>query len=381
MIYLDNAATTWPKPESVAAAMVTCLAEQTANPGRSGHQLSMAAGRVVFAAREAVANLVGLADPLAVAFTKNATEALNLALFGVLAPGDHVITSRTEHNSVLRPLKVLEERGIAVTRSPCGADATLSPDEVADAFTPRTRLVVLTHASNVVGTLNPVAEIGRVVREREALFCVDAAQTAGVAPVDMEAMGIDLLAFTGHKSLYGPQGTGGLCLGPRVPPLRPLIYGGTGSLSDSDEHPDFLPDSLEAGTVNTVGLAGLLAGIEFVESRGLARVMADGRRRIETLTEGLRALPGVQVLSPAAPYGRTPVVSFRLEGFSSSEVAWELEQRAGICCRAGLHCAPLLHRELGTFPDGAVRLSPGAFTDSGQIETTLAALAEIILAP
>lgn len=216
MIYLDNAATSWPKPPTVAAAMQRFLAEQGANPGRSGHALSIAAGRVVYEAREQVARLFGHADPLAVVFTKNATEALNLAMQGLLEPGDHVVTSRLEHNAVLRPLRALEAQGVDVTRVAVGSHGVVDPDEVARALTPRTALIVLSHASNVVGTLCPVARIGALAAERELLFCVDAAQSAGSVPIDVAAMGIDLLAFTGHKALYGPQGTGGLCIGPRA---------------------------------------------------------------------------------------------------------------------------------------------------------------------
>lgn len=382
MIYFDNAATSWPKPPTVAAEMERFLREDGANPGRSGHALSIQAGRVVFAARERLARFFGHDDPLSLVFTKNATEALNLALLGLLRPGDHVITSTMEHNSVLRPLRHLEGLGVAVTRLPCSAEGLLDPQDVARATTPRTRLVVLSHASNVTGGLCPVAEVGRIARERDLLFCVDAAQSAGVVPIDLRAMHVDLLAFTGHKALYGPQGTGGLCLGARARGrLWPLHFGGTGSASDSDVHPDFLPDCFEAGTLNAVGIAGLGAGLSFVEERGLEAIRAHETALVRELLEGLRGIPGVRVLGPSGAAERTAVVSFNLEGCSCSEVAQELEERAGICCRAGLHCAPLAHRRIGTFPEGAVRFSLGIFNTKEEVAAALAAVRELAQRP
>ncbi len=378
MIYFDNAATSWPKPDGVAAAMVACLCGQGANPGRSGHRLSLAAGRVVYEARERVARLFGVGDPLSVAFTKNATEATNLALLGLLAPGDHVITSVMEHNSVLRPLRFLEGQGVMVTRVPCAADGSLDPDDVARAFNRKTKLVVLGHASNVVGTLCPIEEVGKLAAERGVLFCVDAAQTAGLCPIEVRALHIDLLAFTGHKSLLGPQGTGGLCIGERARDrLRPLLYGGTGSASDSDVHPDFLPDRFEAGTLNVVGLAGLAAGLAFLEHQGLTSIRERERGLTRRLLEGLAAIPGVRVFGAREAERRTAIVSWNLAGRNCSEVASALEERAQICCRPGLHCAPLAHRQLGTFPEGSVRFSLGLFNTDAEIDTVLDAVREI----
>lgn len=381
MIYFDNAATSWPKPPSVPEAMTRFLRECGANPGRSGHALSIQAGRIVYQARERLARLFGLGDPLAVVFAKNATEALNLALLGLLAPGDHVITSVMEHNSVLRPLRHLEGRGVAVTRLPCPGGA-LDPAAVAGAITPRTRLVVLGHASNVTGALAPIAEVGELTRARGVLFCVDAAQSAGACDLDMQAMGIDVLAFTGHKSLYGPQGTGGLCIAKRARgKLRPLLHGGTGSASDSDVQPDFLPDAFEAGTLNAVGIAGLAAGLAFVEERTVAAIRQHEVALTARLLEGLRAIPGARVLGPGEAAARTAVVSFNLEGFRCSEVATVLEERAGICCRAGLHCAPLAHRQLGTFPEGSVRFSLGIFNTEPEIDAALDELRALAARP
>jgi cysteine desulfurase/selenocysteine lyase len=382
VIYFDNAATSWPKPEAVPKAMGRFLGEHGANPGRSGHALSIQAGRVVFEARERAARLFGHGDPMSVVFTKNATEALNLALQGLLGPGDHVATSTMEHNSVLRPLRFLEGRGVEVSRVPCGADGSLDPADLARSVSVRTRLVVLSHASNVVGTLCPIAEIGELSRERDLLFCVDAAQSAGVCPIDMAAMGIDLLAFTGHKSLYGPQGTGGLCVGERARGrLRPLLHGGTGSASDSDVHPEFLPDCFEAGTLNAVGLAGLAAGLAFVEEKGVEAIRAHETALAARLIAGLREIPGVGVLGTGDADRQTAVVSFNVAGWSCSEIAEALEERADICCRAGLHCAPLAHRQLGTFPEGAVRFSPGLFNTETEVAVAIDAVRELAARP
>jgi cysteine desulfurase family protein len=377
-IYLDNAATSWPKPEPVIAAMESFLRHHAANPGRSGHALSIEAARRVQDAREAVASLAGLRDPLCVAFTKNATEALNVAIQGTVGPGDHVVTSVMEHNSVLRPLSALESRGVAVTRVPADARGVVDPGTVLAAVTDRTRLVVLAHATNVVGALCPVDAIGAALAARDVLFCVDAAQTAGTVPIDMAAMGIDLLAFTGHKGLLGPTGTGGLCLGPRAADrVRPLMQGGTGSASDRDRQPGFLPDRLEAGTLNAVGLAGLAAGIAFVAARGVDAIRRHEVALAARLIDGLRAIPGVRVQGPGDPAAQVAVVSFTIDGVPVHEVAMRLEERAGVCCRVGLHCAPLAHRLLGTFPAGTVRFSPGVFTTDSEIDTALVAVRAI----
>lgn len=378
MIYLDNAATTWPKPEAVVDAMAAFLTHPGANPGRSGHALSIQASRVVYDTRERIARRFGLDGPMAVAFTKNATEAINLALLGLATPGDHVVASAMEHNAVARPLRQMEQRGIAVTRVRCATDGTLDPDDVVRALRPETRIVVLTHASNVVGTLLPVGEIGRRLVDRDVLFLVDTAQTAGAIPIDMARMGIDLLAFTGHKALYGPTGTGGLCVGPRARGrLRPLIRGGTGSRSDSDEHPDFLPDCFEAGTLNTVGIAGLSAALDFLEARGEAAIRAHEVALTAHLIAGLRTVPRVRVHGTGDASRQTAVVSFDIAGMHCAEVAQSLEDRAGILCRAGLHCAPLAHRQIGTFPEGTVRFGMSLFNNEDEIDTAIEAVREI----
>ena len=297
MIYLDNAATSWPKPPGVAEAMTHYLAEIGANPGRAGHRLAVQASRVVYGAREAVAELFHAPDPLRVVFGANATEALNLALNGLLEPGDHVITASMEHNSVMRPLRALERAGVALTIVRCSPAGELDPRDIEAAILPNTRLIVLNHASNVIGTLLPLAEAGRIARQHGVLLLVDAAQTAGATPIDVQAEAIDLLAFTGHKSLYGPMGTGGLVIGERVDvaQLTPLKRGGTGSRSEHEEQPAFLPDLCESGTPNAVGLAGLAAGLHWVLDQGVERIRAHEQALTGQLLVGLAAIPGVTV--------------------------------------------------------------------------------------
>jgi len=366
------------------------------NPGRSGHAFSIEAGRVVAEARERLAHVFGLGDPLAVIFTKNATEALNVALFGLLRPGDHVVTSVMEHNSVLRPLRRLEARGVRVSRLHCTDEGELDLGELRAALTEKTRAIVLAHASNVTGHIIPVPEVAEMARRSGALLVLDTAQSAGAVPIDMQSMGIDLLALTGHKSLLGPQGTGALLVGERAREcLEPLLVGGTGSQSDQDVHPDFLPDRLEAGTLNGPGIAGLLAALAFVEKQGIANVRAREEVLTRRLIEGLAGIPAVRILGASSARrrggasstrgcaesssarGRVAVVSFTVEGVAPSEVAMFLEEQAGIMCRAGLHCAPLAHRRLGTFPRGAVRLSPGFFTTQDEIDVAIEAVRHV----
>ncbi len=382
MIYLDNAATSWPKPPPVLAAMVRFLTEVGANPGRSGHRLSVEAGRIVYTAREAVAELFHAPDPLRVVFGPNATEGINLALRGLLRPGDHVVTSSMEHNSVMRPLRALEREGVEVTVVPCSPEGVLDPQAVLAALRPNTRLVVLNHASNVTGTLLPVAEVGRALRGRpqgSPLLLVDAAQSGGAIPIDMQADGIDLLAFTGHKSLYGPTGTGGLIIGERVPleEFRPLIRGGTGSRSEQEEQPDFLPDMCESGTLNAVGLAGLEAGVRWVLEWGVEAIRAHEVALSQRLSDGLREIPGVTVYGPADARLRTAVVSFNIAGMEPSEVGGRLDEEYGIMCRVGLHCAPAAHRTIGTFPSGTVRFALGAFNTREEVDAALRAVARL----
>lgn len=383
MVYLDNAATSWPKPPGVSEAMTRYMTEIGANPGRSGHRLAVAAARTVYDAREAVAELLHAPDPLRVVFGANATEALNLALNGLLRPGDHAVTGSMEHNSVMRPLRALERKGVQVTVVRCSPKGMLDPADLEAAVRPNTRLIVLTHASNVTGTLLPIAEAGRIARERDILLLVDAAQTAGAYAIDMQADGIDLLAFSGHKSLCGPMGTGGLIVGDRVDVrlLTPLKRGGTGSRSEHEEQPEFLPDLCESGTPNAVGLAGLAAGVRWILAQGVNRIRAHELSLTALLLTGLAGTPGVAVQGSGDARRQTATVSFTVTGLEPSEVGLRLDDEYEIMCRVGLHCAPAAHRTLGTFPTGTVRFGLGAFNtaeDVGAAVDAVAALARSV---
>ncbi len=375
MIYLDYAATSWPKPPEVFEAMRDFMESAGGNPGRSGHRLSVAAARVVFRARETLAGLFHAPDPMRVIFTHNVTHSLNLVLRGFLRPGDRVVTSSMEHNSVMRPLRVLEREGVCVEVVRCGADGSLDMQALRRAITRGTRLVVMTHASNVVGTILPLAEAARLAHEAGALLLVDAAQTAGVLPIDVSDMGIDFLAFTGHKGLHGPTGTGGLVLGQsvKIEELQPLVRGGTGSKSEFEEQPDMLPDKYESGTPNGVGIAGLGAGARWVLLRGVESIREHERQLTAQLMSGLRNIAGLTVYSPMDAAAMTAVVSCRVQGRRVSDVGLALDDDYGILCRVGLHCAPAAHRTLGTFPEGTIRLAPGPATTSADIEAVIGA--------
>jgi cysteine desulfurase family protein len=380
MIYLDNAATSWPKPPGVAQAMVHFLDEVGANPGRSAHRLSVQSARIVYAARETVARLFNAPDPLRVVWGHNVTEALNLALRGLLRPGDHVVTSSMEHNSMMRPLRALQRQGVELTVVRCSPEGALDPAHVQAALQPNTAMIALNHASNIVGTLLPVAEVGAIARRHGALLLVDAAQTGGAYPVDVQADGIDLLGFTGHKSLYGPMGTGGLIVGPRVDVRRiePLKRGGTGSRSEHEEQPDFMPDMCESGTLNVVGLAGLEAGLRWVLEKGVEAIRAHEVALTNRLVGGLRDISGLTVYGGLDGECQTATVSFNLAGMATSEVGLRLDEEHGILCRVGLHCAPAAHKTLGTFPDGTVRFGLGAFNTVEEVDAAIEAVRQLI---
>lgn len=373
MIYLDNAATTWPKPEQTIAAMEECVRLYGANPGRGGHKMSLTAGRIVFHAREEVARLFNVKDPARIAFSGNATESLNLAIKGLLKPGDHVITSSMEHNAVARPLHVMKGRGVEVTEVKCSVTGELDPDDVRKAIRPNTKAVVILHASNVTGTIMPVNEIGEITREREICFIVDVSQTAGFLDIDVNTMNVDLMAFTGHKGLFGPQGTGGLYIREGVN-LTPLKEGGTGSKSELPEQPEDMPDKYESGTVNTPGLAGLGAGVKFIKSRGLDRIRKHEYELLSKFLNGLTQIPAIEVYGPLDPAKQVPVVSFNIKDQDSSEVAFILDKAFDIACRSGLHCAPAAHRTIGTIQRGTVRASFSAFNTESDVDMMLDAL-------
>jgi cysteine desulfurase family protein len=376
VIYLDNAATSCPKPPEVVRAVNHALMEVCANPGRGAYDLALEAGRVLLRGRRAVARLIGARDESRVVFTMNATHALNLALKGLLADGGHVVISSLEHNAVVRPLSVLASRGVRVTRVPCSATGETDPADVLAAVTPETRLVALTHASNVLGTLLPVGEVGRALRERSVPLLVDAAQTAGTFPLDVAEMGIDLLALPGHKGLLGPQGVGVLYLVPGLE-LPTLIEGGAGGDSARLEPPEDLPDRHEAGTPNTPGVAGLAAGVALVLAEGVEQI---GRREAalaERLRGGLAQVEGVKLYGPPPGTRSAPVASIEVVGISSAEVAFILDRAFDIAVRAGLHCAPEAHQVTGTVERGLVRFSVGHATTEAEVDAAVQAVGEI----
>jgi cysteine desulfurase family protein len=384
VIYFDNAATSWPKPPVVREAMVDFLDTVGANPGRSGHRMAVESARVVYNAREALAELFKVSDPLRVTFGLNITEGLNLALHGYLHPGDHVITSSMEHNSVMRPLRALQQQGVELTVVGCSKEGLLSPADVEAALKPNTAMIVLNHASNMVGTLLPVCEVGRIARRHEVIFLVDTAQTGGAYPIDMQADQIDLLAFTGHKGLYGPMGTGGLIFGQRVDMGRfePLKRGGTGSRSEREEQPTFLPDMAESGTPNAVGLAGLNAGVRWILECRVASIREHEMKLTEQLIDGLREIPGVTVYGCQDASRQTATVSFNIEGMAPSEVGLRLDDEFNLMCRVGLHCTPAAHKTAGTFPVGTVRFGLGLTNTLSEVQQALDAvykLAERVL--
>lgn len=379
-IYLDNAATSFPKPPSVCDAVDRAMRGNAANPGRGGHQLSLEAGRMVMECREAVAGFFGIADATRIAFTANATEAINLGLFGLLRPGDRVVTTSMEHNAVMRPLHALQESGVELVYVKGDRQGFVAPRAIREACASPTRLVVMTHCSNVTGTLQAIEEVGPWCRQQGILFMVDAAQSAGIFPIDVNEQAIDLLAVPGHKGLMGPPGTGFLYVRPDLS-LRPLLYGGTGTYSNSVAQPAEMPERLESGTLNIIGLAGLLSGLQFLGETGIDRVRARERALLEQLTAGLRAIPGVALHGPLDMARHGGALSLTIENLDPSSAGFRLDREYGICCRVGLHCAPEAHRTIGTFPQGTVRLSPGYFNTTAEIDATLAAIRVIAASP
>ena len=372
MIYLDNAATSFPKPTCVVEAMASALSQSGANPGRAGHRLALAAGRIVEDCREALAELLGERDAARVAFAANTTDALNMAIHGVLRPGDHAVSTLVEHNSVLRPLSELARSGaIALTLVPPDARGMIRPQDIAQALTPRTRLVVMTHMSNVLGMEQDVAAVGALCRAHGVLLLVDAAQTAGHLPLAPARWGCSMLALPGHKGLLGPHGTGALWVAPGVS-LAPMRQGGTGSASESMFQPRMMPDLLESGTLNLPGIAGLRAGLRVADAHR-EETQKNAVALCNEMREALLNLPGVRVYTPAG----ASLTTFNIEGIASQEVAAALDE-AGIAVRGGLHCAPGVHRCMGTLETGAVRVSPGLTStrrDAAQLIEAVARLA------
>jgi len=378
-IYFDNAATSWPKPEAMMNAVEYFNSNIGSNPGRSGHHLSVDAGRILYEVRDNAAEIFGADDPLRIALTSNITHSLNIVLRGMLKSGDHVITSSMEHNSVMRPLRELERNGVDLSIVTCDSRGMLDPCEIEKSVKKNTKLIVLNHASNVTGTILPVEEAGKISSGYGIPFCVDAAQTAGCVEIDVNRMNIDILCFTGHKGLYGPMGTGGFYLRKGLEgKIDNLMSGGTGSMSEFEEQPDFMPDKYESGTLNAIGFAGLAAGMKFVRETGIDVI----RKREDELTgyfiKSLEDIGGIHLFGPENIRDRTSVVSFNIEGVTPSESAYIFDEEYGILSRPGLHCAPSAHRTIGTFPEGTNRFSFGYFNTFGEIDTAVGAIRKIL---
>lgn len=377
-VYLDNAATSFPKPGEVYRVMDDFQRCIGASAGRGAYRRALQADEVLFTTRKLLGKLFNISDISRIVFTCNITESLNLALKGLLNQGDHVITSAMEHNAVWRTLKVLEkEKGISINVLPCPGGAAFDPHLLEDAVSAASRLVALTHASNVTGTLMPVRETGAFCRARGIPLLLDAAQTAGVYPVDVEELGVDLLAFTGHKGLLGPMGTGGLYIAPGID-LKPLKEGGTGGDSLLEHQPEHLPDRFEAGTLNVAGIAGLGAAVAYLLNEGVDRIRA---HEVELTAYALRRLPevaGITVYGPPRAEDRTAVISFNLRDIPPEETAYVLDEAYDIMVRAGLHCSPRAHRCIGTVDRGTVRISCGVFNRKEEIDLLLEALQEIV---
>ena len=377
IVYLDNAATTFPKPREVLQQALDAYARFGVNPGRSGYDLCLVAGELVYETRKALATFFGGDKPERLAFAANASDALNLAIQGLLASGDHAITTTVEHNSVIRPLNHLKrDRGVAVDFVPFEAGGLVDPDEIAARFRPNTKVVVVNHGSNVIGTIQPVAEIGRRCRERGIVFVVDAAQTAGVIPIDVAAMSIDVLAFTGHKSLLGPTGTGGLYVRDGVE-IRQTRFGGTGVHSAFPYHLDEYPYRLEVGTGNLLGIAGLYFAQQYLAKRGVEAIYRHEMELFTRLQSGLERIEGIKLHGTTSLEHRLPVLSFTLAGRDPADVGSLLDVDHDIACRTGLQCAPLIHEQMGTGERGTVRLSVGPMNERKDVDAAIEAVGEI----
>ena len=378
LIYLDNAATSFPKPEDTYVFMDRFYRSHGVNPGRSGYDLCMEAGQLVDDTRKLLTAFFNGTDPNRLVFSYNSTDALNLALFGMIGRGDHVVTTALEHNAVLRPLHHLSvEGGVEVEHVPFDARGFVDPGEIARRFKANTRLVAVNHASNVIGTVQPIAEIGRLCRERGVRLVVDASQTAGKLPIDVQAMNIDVLAFTGHKSLMGPTGIGGMYVREGVE-IRHTRAGGTGVRSAQRSHLDEYPWRLEYGTPNVVGIAGLHAGLKWILERGVASIEAHEMRLLRMLVEGLRAVPGVTLYCQDDLADHIAVMIFNIDGFEAADTGTILDADHDIACRTGLHCAPRVHEQIGTDRiHGAVRLGIGPFNTDDHIAAAIRAVREI----
>ena len=375
MIYLDNAATTLQKPPCVGQAMLDAL-EHAGNPGRGAHEPTLHAARIVYHARETLATLLYAEGPDCIAFTANVTQALNTVLCGLVRPGDHVITTVCEHNSVLRPLYRLREQGAEVSFVEVDDTGRLRYEQFEKFLRPNTRLVVVTHASNVTGNLTDLAFVSAFAKKHGLTLVVDAAQTAGARPIDVQALGVDVLCFTGHKALLGPQGTGGLYVRPGLT-MAPLVVGGSGVHSFDERHPVEMPTALEAGTLNVPGLAGLCAGVEWILAQGVETLCAKETALAALFYKNIRDLPNVKIYGDPEMPLHAPIISLNIGDEDSARIADILWEDYSICVRAGAHCAPLMHKALGTVEQGVVRFSFSHFNTEAEVLQAAAAVQEL----
>ncbi|MGM0370540.1 MAG: aminotransferase class V-fold PLP-dependent enzyme [Bacillota bacterium] len=378
MIYFDNAATTWQKPEQVYQTVDDILRHKSGNPSRGSHQIALDASRVIFGVRKKVADFFNIEDSSRLAFTKNATEASNLVFKGFLEEGDHVIISSLEHNATFRPLNRLQEEGVidlTIIDTEVGQEQFLK--DIQRAITSRTKLIALTHASNLTGNILPVEQVGSLAAKEEVAFFIDAAQTAGIEPIDLQKIKADFLVFTGHKALFGPQGVGGLYFNPDID-FSPLLEGGTGGSSKKKLNPDLVPDKYESGTLNTAGIAGLGAGLDFIKEESLDQIKHQEEKLMQQLMIGLEKIPAVEVLTSEISEKRVGVTSFQVTGIDSATIGQLLNTEYNIAVRTGIHCAPLAHQSIGSYDTGAVRVSFSYFNTQLEVDKLLTALQEII---
>ena len=376
MIYLDNAATTFPKPEAVYNAMMDCMKNYCANPGRAGHKLAMKAAREIYDTRENIAKLFNIDNPMNIVFTNNATDSLNLAIKGVVNKGDHIITTSMEHNSVIRPIKALEKVGVENTIVQCDEQGFLNIDDLEKSIKPNTKLIVTTHASNVCGTLIDIKSISEIANKHNILYLIDASQTVGVYDIDLKDIKADMLAAPGHKGLLGPQGTGILYIREGLN-IDILKEGGTGSRSEDLFQPDLFPDKYESGTHNTPGIVGLNEGVKFIFKEGIDKIKEHEEELCKYMLERLEEVPNIKIYGPKDANKRASVISINIGNMDSGEITFLLDSEYDIATRSGIHCAPLAHKTLGTLEQGAVRFSIGYFNTKEEIDKAVAALKEI----
>jgi len=379
-VYMDNAATSRQKPDVVFKAIESFYKEVNCNPGRGGYSLSLEAGRRVMEARESIAKFFNLKQTSQVVFTQNITVALNIALKGLLQEGDHVLISGLEHNAVVRPLTALKKyRGVECSIIATDPRGRLDPADAQKMLKPNTKMIVCTHASNVMGALLPVEELGLLAAENDLYFVVDTAQTAGVLPIDFEKLHASVLTFTGHKHLLGPMGIGGFCVKEDVArKMLPLYEGGTGSVSDREEQPDFLPDKFESGTLNTLGIVGLGAAVKYLGEKDLNILRVHEQKLTKKLLDGLKQYSKISVYGPQDETLQTGTIALNIDEVDNAELCFILDQEFGIMTRPGLHCAPIAHKTMGTFPEGVLRLSIGHYTTEEEIDYVLECFKRII---